>query len=422
MTESTPRGSRIACPAAGLLVVLAASAGACVTETVTSGTSLLGGSSTPVVADSVVVPLGPGDPERSAQIDAQTAFYSSILDQMNDAVGARDGELLDDLLLRHDHDRAPDWARDKFDRFRELGASFAFLEHLERGAAFAPATEEAVWIEWSSADGSRARPRFGTGPSESDGGGLRLVGGVLADPEASRPESRARGSWRIDRLGESIPLRWSLAPAAHAPVRVRGGTAFRFTFRATDHDATGGRAERVMHEVVRLRRTHRFEAGREPLELQVELPSPPLRGVRREVQIVVEMMPCTLRVDGVKVPVARPTPCGTMFVQLYPDGTQVVREQPLKTLRRAIARGDAAHFPHVALAVYYLPAADHAAAIDELVAMLRVGNAAQGRVATAGLSALTGVGISLDDREAWLRWYAEQHAAASEEDRRDSGR
>lgn len=348
----------LTCSIAGLTLT------GCVTETVA-----LGAGSVPTAGFSsnpIVVPLRPAQAAGGEQEAARDQFYSSILGQMNEAVVDRDASRLGQLLAQHDEPRAPSWAKKKFDRFRELLGALAFYSHAAETGDVRPAVADAVQLEG--------------------------------------------GPWRVDRLGEAVPVRFRLDAGSHGAVRMlgRGRTAFRFTFTLTDHDVAGGRTDRVLQEIVRLDRSLRLGTADDGLVLETVIPAARLRGVRRDVRVEVELLPGLLEIDGERVPAQR-VRCATARVELYPQGTAAVRAQPLRTLRAAIRRGgDEGVFPHVALATFYMPAVDREAAVDELIGWLRVSNRDQVRVATAALRAVTGVGLPLDERERWLAWYARE--------------
>jgi hypothetical protein len=313
----------------------------------------------------VVVPLRDGaGGERSEQEQARDAFYSSVLEQMSAAVRERDAAGLEMLLLRHDDARAPDWAAERFERFREALGGVRFLGDVAARASVALVDED---------------------------GSAPVVDGVL----------------ELDRLGVAQEVEIVVpAPSAGEVRLAKNTTAFRLTVVAIDHDLFGGRAERTAQEIVRLGRSITLGLdGEGELRIRHPLPELDVRGVWREQRIDVDLVPGTARVDGRKVPLQQ-TRCGSVVEHLFPPGTDAIRARPLATLREAVRRDDESVYRHALLATRFLGEDERDEAIADLVRWLRVARGTSVRVATTCLRELTGLDYPLDERDPWLAWWA----------------
>jgi hypothetical protein len=116
-----------------------------------------------------------------------------------------------------------------------------------------------------------------------------------------------------------------------------------------------------------------------------------------------ELLTHRLAIDGCKV-------------QVLPNGYERIQSEPLKTLRRALARGQERYFDHAYVSCEFMPTQDRVVAGDLLVATMR--NAPQTHLPalTACMAklfgqpklAVMGLEAPVVDRDDWLRWW--QHA------------
>jgi hypothetical protein len=176
------------------------------------------------------------------------------------------------------------------------------------------------------------------------------------------------------------------------------------------------------------------------LGLPFVIPGARSMAVIRELMIRVEMLPCVVEVDGVAVPigqgggrprlstdeVARLSPsdrvrrgapgftgCCSFNILMYPAGYEPIQQEPLKTLQRALRRGD--RFKHTLLATWFMPEQDREAAMALLIGQVRTGTPAQAQVAMGALRMLSKQDLPVTERHQWLIWWKrhrEQVAAA----------
>jgi hypothetical protein len=305
-----------------------------------------------VDARTVVVPFA----GRAASSAPVSAYYSDILAQMQDALQHRDLERLRELVASHDRPEAPQWVRDHIDGFAAAALGLEFELHAARHTR----------IELPA-------------PTLPIGAPVQVALAVSAPP------------------GRSVR-------AASTPVK------FLMSVRVVDSDAYGGRSERSSSTIVEA------EAAQDaPWRIPFGMDLPAGRAVVREVDIRAELLPGVISIDGTDAPVRR-IAVGQAVETYYPEGVEPIRAQPLRTLERAVALGDEAHFAHEYLAARFIPEADRAAAIEILIRQVRLGTPAQVRAATAALRLLTSEEIVLGDRDAWLAWWQKQAAATDQRD------
>lgn len=297
----------------------------------------------------VVIPFAEGSSGDSTPADQ---YYSSILNQMQEALAERDLVRLSSLLAGKTRSNAPEWARVRIERFKtaELGLQF---------------------------------------------------------------EAHAAKHSRIDvvqlgrTIGQPVDFIFQLDTPPNHDVMLedtrRSGLRFQATLSVGDYDAYGGRTRRTASRTLRLVKplTRHME---HPSEATFRAPADPTSAVMRELIVVVELLPGTVQIDNQLAPIQRMKLAERREV-LYPTGYEVIRDQPMKTLRGAIALGDPKHFPHQFLAAHFMPEEKRDQAIELLIQNVRLGNRAQARVAMAGLAVLTGEDIPVGDRDAWLSWW-----------------
>ena len=294
----------------------------------------------------VVIPFD-GASGNSGPVDQ---YYSSILQQMQEALGGRDLNQLNGLLAGHDRDNAPSWARERIARFQTAALGLEFEAHAA---------------------------------------------------EHSRIEVVYPG--RI--LGEAVDFVFELDTPSNHDVLLedtrRSGLRFLATLSVVDHDAYGGRTTRTASRTLRLRKplTRHMQ---HPSEATFKAAADPTSAVLRELNVVVELLPGTVQIDDELAPIQRMKLAETTEI-FYPTGTDVIREKPMATLRGALALGDPKHFPHQYLSAHFMPEEQRDEAIEMFVENVRLGNAAQARVAMACLVVLTGEEIRWEiEKPGWL--------------------
>jgi len=204
----------------------------------------------------------------------------------------------------------------------------------------------------------------------------------------------------------------------------------RAVVRLRDFDASGQFVEMEDSVPLRIRTRQRLTGGAE-LVMPFELPGAPAATVIREMAVRVELMPCTVTIDGKEIPVSQPgrrrpsaaelaklppkerllhvnhgfCQCATLDVLVYPSGYESVEKSPLATLREAQRRGDAKYFKHTFLAAHFMPTKDRDKAMGVLIQHVRTGTASQARVAMGALRLLSREEFGLTERRAWLMWW-----------------
>lgn len=325
------------------LVLLALSA--CVTTTLDQPPH----SAEPVELQTVVVPFAGG----SGGGDPIDQYYASVLTQMQQALSERDLQRLGGLLVgTKARQGAPEWASARIERFETARLGLAFEDH-------------------------------------------------------AATHSRIEVAEEGHTIGEGIDFVFQLdVPPDHDVVLEdtrRSGLRFLATLSVVDYDPYGGNTTRIASRTLRLTKplTRHMQ---HPSEATFNAAADSTVAVVRELVATVELLPGTVQIDNQLAPIQRMRLAERREV-LYPAGFEVIREQPLKTLRNAMALGDPKHFPHQYLAARFMPPSDRAQAVELFIQTVRLGNQVQARVAMAGLAFLTGEDIPVGDRDAWLAWW-----------------
>lgn len=335
----TPSSSRIGrTVVAGLLL----GAGGCVSSRIETPAPVA------AAAAPVIVPLAP----QQQGSGAADRYYQDVVRQLREAAAERDLERLRRLLEIHRRAAAPQWAKDRMDRFEELTDGLEF--------------------ELAAARGAR----------------LQLVG----EPPP---------------IGEPVAAELRLG-LPDGPAAVLAGrdedlpAAFEIRFTVVDRGVGGTRWERRSSSVLRLERKVRLdrEEVRLPFRLELDAGS----AVIRQVRIEADLLPGGVELGGRIVPHQR-VMLAKLTAMFYPANYRPIRVKPLLTLRRALRIGQARYFPHVLLAAHFMPEADRQAAIELLIEVVRLGRPAQVRVAMAALRELVPQSAVLVTREDWLRWW-----------------
>ena len=315
----------------------------------------------PIAAVPISIPLGGGGAAVAAPHDL---YYTSVLAQMRLAWVDRDAVRLRGLLEQHDRPDTPSWAKTQFQNLRTAVAALEF---------------EALVTERTGIELDEAEPA----------------------------------------LGEPISGRVSVGPLTSS-VRLSGGdeanpTRFLVRLELNDRDAFGDTATRHSSAVVALPTPVDFTAGG-VAELPFSVAAPAAGSILRTVRIVVELLPGCVQAGEVSLPNGRVRIAASEHT-LYPRGIEVIRAQPLVTLRNALRSGEVRHFANVYLAAHFLALDADPAVLNEalglLVDKIRLGRSDQVRMAIAAATTLVADAPELADRAAWLRWWDARLDAAA---------
>jgi hypothetical protein len=301
----------------------------------------------------VVVPFGGSQGPTTSDDNSLVEFYRGLLERMGTAYRERDLGELRKLLAGYRRDDTPEWARTRMDGFVALAEGLAFELHCR------------------------------------DHGSL-----VVVDPKTP--------------LGERLQLRVHLdAPAGPGwtlgSERDQHPVSFGVWLWTDDEFADGGTSQRDRNTCVRLSEPLVLRAGA-PLDLPLSLDLDFGAAVRRRIRIVVALLPGYVTAGDLQATVRR-TQFGRIDLVQYPSGYEPIRDHPLDTLKKAMARGNPEHFPHVWLAAHFAKEADRDVMLELLIGWVRLGNPGQQRVAMAALKAVTGASYAVGDRDAWLAWW-----------------
>ena len=304
-------------------------------------------------AEPVVVPLHPGAQDATGQ--ALDAWYESVVAQLQMAYVDREADVLQGLLLRHDRDSAPDWARQQLAVYRQLLIGLRVEEHLAGAARIRDVAP----------------------------------GQVLGD------------TVELELVVDSAPIDVVL-PATVDDVVV---TQFLFEVVVRDEDAFGNVTTRVFSEFVGLDEPAALGRGVLRVPFRVRRIAP--EGVRRTIDVDCELMPGRFLLDGETVP-SRRVPLARTTLVHWPPQVENVAVRPLETLRVALDEGGPERLRYVYVAAHFVPPEQVDTAVDLLIRNLRVAPPATARVDTVALRRLTGVDLPIGDRDAWLAWWQER--------------
>ena len=303
----------------------------------------------------LVIPTG-GD-SAIGEVSPVRQYYLSIFEQMQEALGDRDLPRLRGLLRAHDGKQAPSWAVEGIDRFFTASLGLEFEAHAAAHSG----------IEVSGDVGPIGAP--------------------------------VRYEFRLDLPPDRDVV------LDHPEIE---GLNFLATLEVKDHDAYGGltshRASRILQLLAR-------ETRHAPLRTEALFAATfdEANAVVRELRATVELLPGTVLIDGRAAPVQRAELVESELF-LYPDGVTAIQDDPLRTLRNAIALGDVEHHPHQYLAARFMPESDRAEAMEMLIERVRLGDPGQARVAMAALAVMTSVDLPVGDRDGWLAWWKGRQA------------
>ncbi|MBK8978145.1 MAG: hypothetical protein IPM29_19745 [Planctomycetes bacterium] len=366
-TRDVSGAARAAALAAGLCLLPG-----CVTYVVEDDPDL---AVVPLDVTPVTVPLrgGSGDPQARAVDD----YYADVVAQMQRALVDRELDLLRALVASHDRPAAPAWARGQIARFQRL----------------------ADGLQWETEAARDARLELATKALPALGAELTLA---LRIPRGARTDIALIGADRSESKAARFLVSWSVV----------------------DTSAFDDQTRREFDDVVTLPETVDFAAAGAELRLPYTVPGLAPEGVRRVVEIRIDLLPGTLRLRGDDLPNARVALARQSFV-IWPLGIDSVRDNPYAHLRAAVESGEPSHFANLYVAAWLMSPDYREDALRKLVEGLRVGTPELGRACTAGLRVLTGERIAVGDRDGWLRWWqgrAVEPAPAGDPDRARRGR
>lgn len=310
----------------------------------------------------VVIPIG--EPVDESQRPLM-AVYQSVLEQMQEAYGGRvrgtgqrrhpDLPALRDLLATWRRPDIPVWAREQIEGYAAAAEGLAFELHAVGNGKVVPQVDDGIG----------------------------------------------------DEIGEPLRLQVEL-PAAPTPYELRGGEAtggiaFTIALEVEDLFVDGSSRQHEDSTVVRLPEDLAL-TGDAVLRLPFLVELTDTGAVRRTVRARADLLPGFVYRDGLRCPLRRTTVTAVVHTQ-YPAGFASIRQKPLQSLRAGIALGDAAHFPHVLLGALFTQGDERQAAQAALIDVVRLGRPDQAHVAMAALRQLTGVEVTIGDREGWLAWW-----------------
>ncbi len=302
----------------------------------------------------IPIPQGNGTPEDIARAE----FYRSVLKRLNDAAKDGDVALLESLLSAYERPDMPPAIAAHVAGYRAVVPGLRFQQHVakvatlplvdERGevAAAPPPLGAPVALELRIPAGAEAWSLGG----RDDVDPLRLVVGMRIDDTFVDGSSRSWESQDFVPLPGSFELRGDAVLRAPIAVEKPGGEA-----------------------------------------------------VRREVRVVVELMPGYLQLAGVRAPLRRALLATSTFTQ-WPVGYDAVAKAPLAALQAALRNFEPASFRRAYLAAVSTQGPDREMALGLLVQQVRFGRIDQAQVAMAALRGMTGADVAIGDRDGWLAW------------------
>ncbi|MEO0479711.1 MAG: hypothetical protein AAF196_09545 [Planctomycetota bacterium] len=144
----------------------------------------------------------------------------------------------------------------------------------------------------------------------------------------------------------------------------------------------------------------------EGLELPFRLAAIPGAAAKREITLSVELLPGDARSGDSFVPLRRTKLAADQFTA-WPDGTEAIRKAPKKHFDVFLRRRQKSTARTVYVAAHFLEGQEKKEAVDEMLRLLRIMSLDDAdflRFTTATLEVLTGAGLPLNDRDAWLNW------------------
>ncbi len=330
-------------------------------------------STAPLDLTPVVVPMAGGGGMGAGP--AVTQYYTSVLEQMQEALLERDDAWLRQLVRSHRRDDAPAWARERIDGFRAAERGLAFERWLRSSARVVP---------------------------------LAAPGNLGADLQ----------------LALQIGGRW---PPHESVVLGADGAGFLVRITVRDTDVLGTVTMRRSSAVLRVEQAVDLMAE-EVLSLPFGVASPSDTAVLRDVAVAAYALPGAVLIDGERCPLAGNVPAeqaadgvddaavAIWSLRQVPAGAEPIRAEPLRTLRNTLRLRRPEYARQQYLAALWMPAADREPAAELLIDRVRLGEPDEARLAMACLAVLTGESISVEERDAWLQWW--QHRATVQSPRR----
>ena len=96
---------------------------------------------------------------------------------------------------------------------------------------------------------------------------------------------------------------------------------------------------------------------------------------------------------------------GAITCTQWPEGYEILAEQPLAGLTAALRDFNPKNFASAYLSALLVPPGQRRQATEMLIDQVRFGRADQAQVAMAALRKVAGVQIAIGDRDGWLEWW-----------------
>lgn len=288
-------------------------------------------------------------------------FYSGILRRLQDAADEGDVALLDGLVDSYDRPNVPKAFQEHLQGYRAIARGIGFQHHI------------------------------------SQQGRLRLLGEVA--PGAEEPKTPV--------LGQPLRLELEVPPMA-TPIQLgalgeRDPIGFSVAVTIDDEYVDGSSRRSQTKDFLWLPKAFDL-SGTNTLRLPIEVGADVGDAVRRSVLVRVDLMPGYVTFDEVRAPVQRVTAGAVSYTQ-WPEGHEILAEQPLAGLRAALKDFTPKNFASAYLSALLVPSKDRRQACALLIDQVRFGRADQARVAMAALHEIAGVNIAVGDRDGWLGWW-----------------
>lgn len=313
----------------------------------------------PSFAVPVSIPFAAADagPEH-AQI---AEFYRRVLLRLQTAAKERDAAQLEALLANYERDDLPADLRERVAGYRTVLHGLRFAQEAAQRAAIVERTVPGeAWVR------ERGVPALGAP--------LRLL---LQFPLPG---------WFLGAGTDGEPV------------------GFQLVVRIDDAFVDGSTRAAESEECVRAP----LRAGADGVfRLPIDVDLAPAGAVRRDVFVRVDLMPGYVGAKSERLPVPQ-TRLASFAATQWPVGYAAVADAPLAELRRALQNFGPATFARGWLAAAATSGDEREQAIDALIDMVRFGQGDQAQVAMAALREITGRGLPVGDREAWLAWHGQR--------------
>lgn len=313
----------------------------------------------PALAVPLSIPFATADLGDESALVAE--FYRRVLLRLQTAAKERDVAQLEVLLANYERDDLPAALRERVAGYRTVLRGLRFADE---------AAQQAAIVERDVPGEAWARER-----------GAPALGAPL-------------------RLALQFRLPGWFTPAA----RETGSIGFQLIVRVDDAFVDGSTRSVDTEKCVRA--PLRVDAdGVFRLPIDVDLAA--VGAVRRDVFVRVDLMPGHVAANSERMPVPQ-TRLASFVATQWPVGYTAVAEAPLAELQRALQNFGPATFARGWLAAAATRADERDQAVDALIDVVRFGHPEQAQVAMAALREITGRGLPIGDREAWLAWHGQR--------------